>query len=437
MNERYVAAIEISSSKIIAAVGTTRGDGNLDIIAVEQETDVEGISYGIIKNLEETSLCISRLLTRLEQRSAVSPRKIKSVIVGLAGRSLHSVPFEVTLQLPDETEITEEILERLRNQAIHSPIDSSLEVVDAVARSYRVGKIDTSSPKGMVGNSITAMFDLIVCRPELKRNIKRTITDKLHIDITGFVVTAMATAHLLLTSDEKQLGCMLVDIGAETTAVSIYKNGALRYFATLPMGGRNITRDITSLGVLEDRAEEMKRTSGNAIPDPKTMHLQINGIKYSDISNLVVARSEEIMANIIEQIEYAGLKEIDLGAGIICIGGGSRLQGFCDLLQQELELPVRKGKLPSYVKVEDQKAMTMELPEVASVLYVGATLSKAECLETPKTEELPVNGVLPFDDEIPKEKEEQRPKKGNRFIDRISRGLTNFFGNPDDDSELI
>lgn len=443
MNERYIAAIEISSSKIICAVGKTRGDGNLEVLAVEQETDIEGISYGIIKNLEETSLSVSRLINRLEQRATISPRKIKRMIVGVAGRSLHSVISEISIDLPAETEINDEILDRLKEQAMHTVVDSSLEVLDAVPRNYKVGNIETISPKGMLGDSITAVFDLIVCRPELKRNIRRTLTDKLHIDISGYVVTAMSTGYLLLTSDEKRLGCMLVDFGAETTTVTIYKNGSLRYFATLPMGGRNITRDITTLGVLEDRAEEIKRTSGNALPDSKASNLNINGIKLSDINNLVVARSEEIVANVIEQIEYAGLKETDISAGIICIGGASRLQGFTELLTQQSDLPVRMGKMPSYVKVEDNKVQNAELTEVVSVMYAGATLSDEECLEMPGKEELPPTGVLnlPFDeeDEEPEEKKEQKHKEKNRsnFFGELGNKFRNFFGDPDDDSDLI
>ena len=164
------------------------------------------------------------------------------------------------INLPDDTEINDDILRRLRDQALSTAIDSSLEVVDAIPRVYMVGKSETRSPKGAIGNKIHATFDLIVCRPELRRNLQRTISDKLDININGFVVTALSTAQVLLTSEEKRLGCMLVDMGAETTTVSIYKDGSLRYFATLPMGGRNITRDITSLSLLEERAEDIKIT---------------------------------------------------------------------------------------------------------------------------------------------------------------------------------
>ena len=440
MNERYIAAVEVSSSKIVAAIGKTRGTGTLDIIAVEHEATAEGgVRYGIIQNLEETSTAVSRLFSRLEQRSAILPRKIKSVIVGLGGRSLKNITKEVSLSLPEDTEITDDILERLHEQAIHSAIDNTLEVVDAVPRVFKVGNSQTYSPKGMVGNYISGVFDLIVCRPELKRNIRRTIIDKLHLEVDGFVVTAMATGHLILTPEEKRLGCMLVDMGSETTTVTIYQKGALHYFATIPLGGRNISRDIASLGVVDAKAEEIKITSGNALSENNVPNLNINGLKLSDISNLVVARSEEIVANIIAQLEYAGIKDSELQGGIVCIGGGFRMKGLLELLEMESGISVRRGSLPEYVRIEDTRANGVEIAEIASVLYAGATLSDKESLFTPEKSVLPPNGVLPFDHEEESDKkpaQTQKPK--NSFFEKMGKKIGSLFsGNEDDDTELL
>ncbi len=85
MSERYIAAVEISSSKIIAAVGKTSGAGQLDVIAVEQENCVDGVRYGIIQNLEETALMTARIINRLEQRPGVAPRKDQKRVCGQVG----------------------------------------------------------------------------------------------------------------------------------------------------------------------------------------------------------------------------------------------------------------------------------------------------------------------------------------------------------------
>lgn len=439
--ERYVAALEISSSKIIGVVGRVKEPGHVDIIAVEQEKCVESVRYGVIQNLDETSMRIGRVLEKLERKPSVAPRKISSIFVGLSGRSLRSIPTPVKLQLPDETEITDEIIARLRDDALNSAIDASLEVVDAVPRKYKVGKLETNSPKGVVGNEIQADYDIIVCRPELKRNIMRVVHDKLGLNIEGFVVTPLSVGHLILSAEEKRLGCMLVDLGAETSTVTIYCHGALNYFATLPLGGRNITRDLTSLSLLEERAEEIKITSGNAIPPEVPSSLNVNGVKRSDVANIVVARSEEIVANIVEQLAYAGIKEKDLPGGVICIGGASKLTGMTELISRQLGgISVKLGRLPAYVHIEDSKGPASEIIEVASVLYAGATLTDAECLRIPNSEELPALGS-PNDPEPQEEVVVKRRESGSslKFVNKLKSGISRLFSNPeeDDDSGLL
>lgn len=439
--DRYVAAIEISSSKVIAAVGKLHSDGKLDIIATEQEKGVESVRYGELQNVEETSMRINRVIDKLQFNPAVAPREITGLYVGLSGMSLRNITAEVEMSLPDETEINDEILARLRDQALSTAIDSSLEVIDAIPRNYRVGKLETRSPKGALGNDIHATYDLIVCRPELRRKLKLAIADKVGIRINGLVVTALSTAQVILSSEEKRLGCMLVDMGAETTTVSIYKNGALRYLATLPLGGRNITRDITSLNVLEERAEDIKVTSGNAIPRETSSALIVNGIKMPEVSNLIVARSEEIAANIVEQIKYAGMKDNDLPGGLICIGGGMNLNGMIDLLGRQSDLPVRRGQLPAYIHLEEIKTPSSEILQVSSVLYSGASQSEEECLEIPGAEDLPITGEgneEPAEGTAGRDSGNTRNKTRPSIFSGLAGRIAQIFSGPDEDeSDLI
>ena len=110
---RYIAAIEISSSKIIGCVGKVTPDKQLHIVAVEQERAVECVRYGIIQNVEDTNTHIARILNKLEMRPSVSPRKISSVYVGLSGRSLSKISHEETCNLSEVCEITECLINSL------------------------------------------------------------------------------------------------------------------------------------------------------------------------------------------------------------------------------------------------------------------------------------------------------------------------------------
>lgn len=437
--EKYVAAIEISSSKVLGVVGKYNcNTGELDVIAAEQEKGLESVKYGLIRNVEEVWMRVARIIQRLESKPAVAPRKITGVFVGLSGVSVRSIAVPVSINLNDDTEITDEIIGRLLQQAQNSAVDSTLDVVDAVPRVFKVGQQETLSPKGIVGNRIYAEFDLIICRKEMKRNIMRIFEDKLktQLKMRGLVVTALATGQIILTDEEKRLGCMLVDMGAETTTVTIYKSGHLVYFATLPMGGRNITRDITSLKLLEEKAEEIKITSGNALPRSIATTLNFNGIKDSDVSNLIVARAEEIVVNVLKQIRYAELKETDLPAGIICIGGASKLNGIMDLLADKSGLPVHRGSLPQYVHIQDMRINSSELVEVVSVLYAGATGDDEVCLETVVKQEVTTD----VEDEpcatVPDQPESvKRPSWLAKWLKKSSDKVAGMFSDTEDESE--
>lgn len=441
-NERYVAAIEIGSSKIIAAIGRTDGT-QLDIIAAEQAVGSETVRFGIIQNAEEAATRIQAILDRLENRAEVSPRKIKRLYVGIAGRSMRSLCRETNLSLPDEaSEVTSEDLQALDRQARESAVDASLRVIDVRPRAWRVGNVTTQHPKGMIGSSVGATFDLIVCRSVLEQNLMRTISGKLGMEVADMVVAPIAAGHVLVSDQEKRLGCMLVDIGAETTTVVIYKNGHMSYFATLPLGGRNITLDLTSLKMLEERADEIKRVSGNAIaPDGKSS-LTIDGVKMTDVNNIVSARAEEIAANICEQIHYSGLEPGDLPGGIIAIGGGFRLKGMPELVSRTCNLNIRSGRLPEAVNLGDARATEQDLLQVGAILYTVASRTDSDCLETPVTEDLPVIGEANIEDDDddwgprqkPREKTTKTPSFLGKLLKRAKEAIT--YNEEDEDGEM-
>lgn len=443
-HDRYVAALEIGSSKIIAAAGRTDGSG-LDILAVEQMRGTEMVRYGIIQNPQSMASAIVTLLDRLQSRAEIAPRKITSLFVGISGRSMKSIPVEVSTNLHEEREITAEDLESLKRRASESAIDSSLRIIEVVPRIYKVDKTRTHTPEGMLGSRLEATYDLIVCRPMLERNLRNAIEEKIGLN-AEYIVTPLAMSYLLIKPDEKRSGCMLVDIGAETTTVVIFKNGAMLYFSTIPLGSRNITIDLMSLNLSEEKAEAIKQQSGRAIAPDNLSNITIEGLRVRDITALVVARAEEIAANVCEQIHYAGLEYSDLPGGIIAVGEGFKLAGMTELVAEQCNLSVRLGKLPeSGILLEDNKSPAGDILQVASVLYSGATHSDLECLEDEEQREMPVSDEEPEADypdmetdaaKTGKRREPTKPK-GPSFLsklrDRIAKSISY---SEDNDTEL-
>lgn len=451
-NKRYVVAIEISSSKVVGVLGQIFPDGKLDIIAIESEKCVECVRYGIVQNVDDTAMRISRIIQRLEMNKEIAPDKISGIYIGLSGRSMRSIPVDVTLNFTDEQVISENAIEQLRRKAEEKAVDSSLDVIDAVPRSFRIGNVLTREPLGNLGKSIHATYDLIVCRRQLKKNINRLELEKrFGLHTNGFIVTPLATGQLVAPDTDKRLGCMLVDLGAETTTVTIYKEGDLRYFATLPIGSRNITRDIMSLSVLEETAEDLKQNNVSAIRSGSNAKaLTIHGINQGEASEIVAFRAEEIVINIMEQITYAGLKEKDLPGGIILMGGGMLLDGMEKLIRETSKMNVRFGKLPAYITTAG-KAPAQETLQAISILYAGATGNDAECVSR-VTRDLPESGEPAdypddrgHDDDENDNKNNHRPggnrKRPNPILEKLRFGFGKardmFTPKIEDDSDLI
>lgn len=434
MNENYIAAIEIGSSKITGAVGVFDSEKKMKVLAVEQEESRDSVRYGLIHNPEEVASRVMKIIDKLNANPMLGGRQIKGVFVGLSGRSMKSVASKVKLEYPEITEITGVILDNLRKDATLIDLDSNQEILAVVPRSYKIDGMETVSPRGVMGKSISAVFDVIVARTELRRNIQRALSERTGLEIRGMLITPLATADIVLSNEEKRLGCMLVDFGAETTSVSIYRRGSLCYFATLPLGGRNITRDLTSLSILEEKAEEIKCESGRAIARETPSTLSLSGIKLSDVSNLVVARAEEIVANVIQQITYAGLVEKDLPDGIVCVGGGTNLSGILELLQNQSGLNARTGFLPSYIQAMEPKAKRHDYLQVTALLYAGALQGAPDCLEQPQREETEEE-ISEENEKAGTQEETRNVGKVGQFFKGISKTFTNIFATGED-SEL-
>lgn len=384
-NGRYIVAFEIGSSKIRGAVGVVDNSGVVDVIAVEEEKLTDRVRYGCIQNVDVAN-AIDTVVERLQAYPAVEPRTITGVYVGLGGRSLTSTMVDVSMQLPVETEITEPIITELKKRAA-ATTDPDRDTVDVVPVRFTVDNKTQTSPVGTFGQSLSARATVLSCSPQIKRILRRVITDRLGLNINGYITRPLAEAAMVLTEDERRLGCMFVDFGAETTTVSVYRGGAPVYLATLPIGSRNITLDLIALNYIEERAEEIKKVSGNALAVDAARRGKgyAEGIDYTDINNYVHARADEIVANIIAQIEYAGVTAADLPGGIVIVGGGARLRGFNELLQQQSKLPVRQGAPSASVRITDGSIHGTEMVDVISVLVAASRMPEAECL-TPMPE---------------------------------------------------
>lgn len=440
MEDRNIVAIEIGSSCIKGAIGTYTPAGVLTVHAVEEEPLLDWVRYGAVSNVEEVATLVSRIIRKIENR--VSPRKITTVYVSLGGRSFRSVPRDVERHFVEDVEITDDVITQLFRDITSNPLPEC-EILKVVPREFVIDKASVSRPKGTVGRSIRMSANVITCRHQTKRNLERLFTDKLKMNIGGYEIRHMAIADAVLTSDERRLGCMLVDFGAETTTVSVYKDGHLQYMVTIPLGSRNITRDIQHLNYLEEQAEEIKRTVGNA-SGSMTSTQPMGSIDYTQVNHYVSHRAGEIIANIREQLRYAGFdsKTSDLPAGIIITGRGALLSGFNERLSQTLSMKIRTANVNiPQMRIADSRISPSDAADVLSILYAAACSGAVECLVEPVIERQPEpeyepEHVSPVVEEIAPEPEVVKPRpRKHSFFDKVKDKVVGFMSESEDDDD--
>ena len=365
-NNQYIVAIEIGSTKIVGAIAEKSVSGYLSVNHLEEEKLTNCVRYGCVQNVENTKNAVVRIVRKLENKVKGD---ITDVYVGINGRSLHSVPTEIDRNLNIAESITKQNIENLKNSAFKEPI-TSYEPIDIVPQTYYVDNKEQPNPVGCCGGNINIKFNRIVAKPTLKLNLERALGA---LRVKKFLVTSLAMGEAILTEEERTLGCMLVDMGAETTTVTIFKNGTLNYMATLPFGGRNLTRDLVNgLQNTEEKAETVKKNIAEPLNIEAT-DLLIDGISSKSAINYIISRTSEIITNVNKQIEYAHLQPSDVKT-IVLVGGAAKLKGLKAEFKERTKIETRMGTTPSSINILNHEINKFEHIQVFSLLDKAASI---------------------------------------------------------------
>ena len=325
--KEFIVAIELGSSKITGIAGKKSMDGSIQVLAVVKEDATFCIRKGVVYNIDKTCACLTNIIKKLKK---TLKSEISKVYVGVGGQSIRSIRNTILKTLPEDGIITQEMLNELmdNNRSTYYP---DLEILDAATLEYKVGTQYQVDPVGILSNKIEGNFLNIVCRKAFFRNLNKCF-EKANITIADMYLAPIALADSVLTDAEKRSGCLLVDMGADTTTVSVYFKNILRHLAVIPLGGNDITKDITSLMMEENEAEEMKVKYATAYTEPAETNTQKTlpidderSVSVQTFNELVEARINEIIQNVwFGQVppEYNN----KLLGGIILTGGGSNMK---------------------------------------------------------------------------------------------------------------
>ena len=373
----FIATIDLGTSSMVGMVGQCNSQGALSIIAYDTEVSTTCIRRGCVYNVEETANKIKKLVCKLEDK--LSGVTIAKLYIGVGGQSIKTIDYGVSRVLGLDGVVTDDVIKSLYEECCSYHPDM-LDVLAAVSPVYFLDDKQEMIPIGVPCNKIEVKYKLVVGRPTLKRNIIKSIEDRAKIKIAEVVVSPLALAQAVLTEDERDLGCAMLGFGAGVTTLTVFKNGLLKDLTVIPFGSNLITRDITSLHIVESEAERIKKNEGSAIFDlASDQTVQVNAaegskmreIKVAELNNIIEARIHEILDNIYSRLDQLGLNRL-LGAGVIITGGGALLKDLPDVIKKRFNMPVRFATArKSLLETEDSITSSCEYATAIGLLLYG------------------------------------------------------------------
>lgn len=326
--KEFIVAIELGSSKITGIAGKKNIDGSITIQSVVKEDSSGFIRKGIIFNIDKTVQCISNIVKKLSNNLKT---EISQVYVGVGGQSIRSVKNTIVKKLDEDTIISQSMIDELMD-INRNMVYQDQEILDTATQEYKVGNQLLMEPVGIQCSKLEGNFLNILWRKNFYRNLNNCFNNA-NVAIAEMYLAPLALADNVLTDAEKRSGCVLVDLGADTTTVSVYYKNILRHLVVIPLGGNNITKDIASLQIEESVAEKMKLKYGSAYTDnndiDNSLKLPIDAersIESRVFIDIVEGRLQEIIENVWYQVP-ADYTDRLLG-GIILTGGGSNMKNI-------------------------------------------------------------------------------------------------------------
>lgn len=368
---KIVVGLDIGTSKIVTVIAKV--DENINILGVS-EVKAQGIKKGQIVDIEEAVTAINSSLEGAERMAGYS---VSHVVVSIGGGHIESINSRgvVAVSTP-QNEITRKDIERVIEAAKAVSLPSSREIIHVLPRSYTVdGQEGVKDPIGMTGVRLEVDTHIITAGSPSLRNLEKALSE-VGVSVDATVFNGYASSLSVLSDTEKELGVVLVDMGAGTTDISIYVDGSVAYSSVLAIGARHITNDLAiGLRVSLESAEKIKLFLSKKAERKKLMPEELEKeekiekqVKTDEIDLGILDLPEELrrvsQKTLIEGIIRPRLNEIftmvgleikksgyggQTPAGLVVTGGGAKTIGITESAKRMLAMPVRIG-IPTGIK---------------------------------------------------------------------------------------
>ncbi len=357
--EAIVVGLDVGTSKVCALVARVENMTNLRILGVGIEP-TQGIRKGTVTDINAASESIARAFEKAERTSGY---EINSAIVNLAGTQVSSFTNKGIVGISGRVINQEDVFRALENaQAIEVP--HNREIVHMIQRGFKIDEQDEIiDPIGMHGFRMEVEAHIITSAASTMENLRQCVS-MAGRNVSQFVLNPLASSESILSKTEREMGVVVIDLGAGTTGLAVYAKGDVFHANVLPVGGNHITSDIAQgLRLPIEVAEEYKLKHGYAFLDDIEEGEFFNIVAFGseqaqkmdrrELVDIIEARAEEILMMVEQEIKRSGYDSV-LPAGVVLTGGGSQLPGIQKLAEKILNMPVRIAKPEKMVGLTDQ-----------------------------------------------------------------------------------
>lgn len=359
MDDQILIGIDIGTTKICTLVAREENPGQMRILGVGIEPS-QGMRKGVVVDLEAAAQAVARSVDKAERTSGV---EILSALVSLAGSNVSSVNSRGVVGVAGRV-IDQDDIGRAVDAARAVAIPHNREIVHVIQRGFNVdGQDGIRMPIGMHGYRLEVETHIITATAASVENLRQCVAAA-GVEASQFVLNPLASAEVVLSEAERQMGVVVCDVGGGTTDMAIYVDGDVWHTAVLAIGGNHITSDIAQvLHLPNTQAEEIKLQHGHANPediDPQqhfNLHpfgdQEIVPASHLDLVQIIHARVEEIFGMVVQEIKRSGYDGL-LPAGMVLTGGTSVLPGIRTIASNVLGVPVRIARPENLIGMTDR-----------------------------------------------------------------------------------
>ena len=384
-----VVGIDIGTTKIATVIARIEDDGTPTLIGVGL-SPCEGLKRGVVVNLEKTVEAITKSVSDAELMADV---EVRGAYVGIAGDHIKSINSRgvIAVSRSDHT-ITERDIERVLDAAKAIRLPDEREIIHVIPQEYIVDNQDgIRNPLDISGVRLEAEVHIVTGAMTSLQNVVKSV-NRAGLEVIELVLEPLASSYAVLSRDEKELGCAILDIGGGTTDLAVFHEEAIRHTSVIGLGGKNVTSDI-AIGLrtpIED-AENIKIESGYALKSmvQRDRTVEVSGaggrekrkVSLEMIATIIEARMEELFSLARHELENNENAHM-LGAGIVLTGGASQLKGTAELAEQVFDMPVKIGKPQGFSGITDHVSNPAFATALGLVLYGAQDVGTSEQIRT-------------------------------------------------------